>query len=1096
MSERALDRLDWGQVYALASDVLALEPDNREATVLRDLAERRGGRNTPPGRRQATALYADLVGSTPLAERYDVEVYSGVLRAFEQACRPAVDEHEGHFVDLKGDALVACFGYPSAHEDDASRAVAAALGMLAALRPVAAALEAEQGIDLAARIGIDTGLVVIDGAGVRGATLNRAARLQTLAEPGTVVVSATTNELVADQFETRSLGQWRLKGIEGPVEAFQVLRPRNRVRYQRAAPSTSGPFIGRDAELRQVLDLWDRTVAAQQAVGQEPARATGAMVLISGDPGIGKSRLTAVVAERTADAGTPTIDLQCSSYSVTSTLFPLRTALERYANMSLDDTDEERLAKLEATLGGLQTDIDDSYFSALGMLLDLDLAGRYPVVELYPTQLREFLLDRLVGLLRAVGAYSPTIMAFEDLHWADPTTLELLDRLAAAGPPAGLLILGTARPDLTWRPDPERALTIQLRPLTDAQAQELALAAAPGPISERHAEEIADVSDGVPLFVEQLAQAVGGNGGTVIPGDGDGAVPRTLTQLLQARLEAAGSSKLVAQVAATIGREFDTALLGEMVSRLVAEHELDADAAAIDRHLDRLLDAQLIEPMEHEGLLRFRHVLMRDAAYRSQLNDDRGARHLAAAHVLTEARVADPALTAFHFDRAGHPVEALAQYLQAVSRAQAAGSFAEVLAHLVRCEALLDAVPDEAVRAQFELAVRLNRGLAVSSVSGYAAPGAVENFGLARDLCEQLSDVPGVGLELVKALFGVWVYYCSRGDFDTTAGIAAVIDRQLDRTPMRAGRPSLDASCGVEAFYRGDFRRAGALLTRAVAAFAEDDVDATDWRLPNDPLAVAYAFLGPLRFMTGDVAGALQAIRAGVERSEPLEFPRGPFSLAFVRTYESIVNRLLGDAKAAADAGDASARLGERYGFFDWQFVGRAHRGAAGALLDPYSEALAEMEEGIATWSAAGGEAGIPWLRIELAGYHLARDDLKQAEACLDQAFKGMVRGQRLALAEALRLRAELRLRSAPPARAEADADLREAIGVAREQGDVYSLLRVALTHRRRFDREGGELVEAALAEAVAAYGEEARFPDLLAARDLLAMEGADVSSG
>jgi class 3 adenylate cyclase/tetratricopeptide (TPR) repeat protein len=1096
MTERALDRLDWGQVYALASDVLALEPDNREATVLRDLAGRRGGRNTPPGRRQATALYADLVGSTTLAERYDVEVYSGVLRAFEHACRPAVDEHEGHFVDLKGDALVACFGYPSAHEDDACRAVAAALGMLAALHPVAAALKAEQGIDLAARIGIDTGLVVIDGAGVRGATLNRAARLQTLAEPDTVVVSATTNQLIGEEFETRSLGRWRLKGIDGPVEAFQVVRPRNRARYQRAAPSTSGPFIGRDAELRQVLDLWDRTVTSQQAVGQERGAATGAMVLISGDPGIGKSRLSAVVAERTAEAGMTTIDLQCSSYSVASTLFPLRTALERYANMSLDDTDEQRLAKLEATLAGLQTDIDDSYFSALGMLLDLDLAGRYPVVELYPPQLRQFLLERLVGLLRAVGAYRPTIMVFEDLHWADPTTLELLDRLAAAGPPAGLLILGTARPDLTWRPDPERVLAIQLRPLTDVQARELALAAAPGPISERHAEEIAAMGDGVPLFVEQLAQAFGGDGDAAVPAEGDDTVPRTLTQLLQARLEAAGASKLVAQVAATIGREFDTSLLGGMVSRLVAERELDDDAAALDRHLDRLLDAQLIEPMEHEGLLRFRHVLMRDAAYRSQLNDDRGARHLAAAQVLVEARMADPALTAFHFDRAGHAVEALAQYLQAVGRAQAAGSFAEVLAHLVRCEALLASVPDEAVRAQFELAVRLNRGLAISSTSGYAAPVAIENFGLARDLCERLTDVPGVGTELVKALFGVWVYYCSRGDFDTTASVASVIDRQLARTPMRAGRPSLDASCGVEAFYRGDFRRAHALLTRAVAEFAEDDVDATDWRLPNDPLAVAYAYLGPLRLMTGDVPGALQAIRAGLERSEPLEFPRGPFSLAFVRTYESIVNRQLGDAKAAAVAADEAARLGERYGFFDWQMVGRAHRGAAGALLDPFSDALAEMEEGIATWNGAGGEAGIPWLRIELAGYRLARDDLEQAMARLDQAFEGMARGQRLALAEALRLRAELRLRSDPPARGEADADLREAIGVAREQGDVYSLLRVALTHRRHFDREGGELVEAALAEAVAAYGEEARFPDLLTARDLMAMEGADVIWG
>ena len=1092
MTERALERLDWGQVYALASEVLALEPDNREATVLRDLAERRGGRNTPPGRRQATALYADLVGSTPLAERYDVEVYSGVLRAFEQACRPAVDEHEGHFVDLKGDALVACFGYPSAHEDDACRAVTAALDMLAALRPVAAALKAEQGIDLAARIGIDTGLVVIDGAGVRGATLNRAARLQALAEPDTVVVSATTNELVADQFVTRPLGQRRLKGIDGPVGVFQVVRPRNRVRHQRAAPSTSGPFIGRDAELRQVLDLWDRTAAAQQA----PGRATGAMVLISGDPGIGKSRLAAVVAERTAEAGMPTIDLQCSSYSVTSTLFPLRNALERYANMSLDDTDEERLTKLEATLAGLQMDIDDSYFSALGMLLDLDLGGRYPVVELAPIQLREFLLDRLVGLLRAVGAYRPTIMVFEDLHWADPTTLELLDRMAVSGPPAGLLILGTARPDLAWRPGPKHALTIQLRPLTDAQARELALAAAPGPIAERHAEQIALMSDGVPLFVEQLAQAVGGDGDRAIQGDGDDTVPRTLTQLLQARLEAAGSSKLVAQIAATIGREFDTALLREMVSRLVDEHELDADAAALDRHLDRLLDAQLIEPMEHEGLLRFRHVLMRDAAYRSQLNDDRGARHLAAAQILAEARMADPALTAFHFDRAGHAVEAVAQYLQAVSRAQAAGSFVEVFAHLERCDALLGAVPDLVVRSQFELAVRLNHGLAVSSTAGYAARPVEEDYSRARYLCETLDTVPGVATQLLKTLFGVWTYYCASADFDTAAAVASAIERQLERATIRSGTHGLDACRGVEAYYRGDLHRAEVLLSRAVEGMAHDDIDAADWWQPHDPMAAACAFLGTVRFSLGDEAGALDALRLGVVRSQALEFPRGPYSVAFVRTYEALVHRRRDDVANAAEAAEEVIRIGERHGFFDWLMVGRMHVAAAEAMTDPSAEALEEMGQAIDTWCKVGGEALIPTLLVEQADGYLARDDLDKASECLERAFGAIARGQRVALAEALRLRAELRLRSDPSTSAQAVADLREAIGVAREQGDVHSLLRVALTYRRRFDREGGELVEAALAGAVAAYGGAAGFPDLLAARELVAVEGANVSSG
>jgi class 3 adenylate cyclase/tetratricopeptide (TPR) repeat protein len=1092
MTERALDRRDWGQVYALASDVLTLEPDNMEAKVLRDLAERRGGRNSLPGRRQATALYADLVESTPLAERYDVEIYSGVLRAFENACRPAIEEHEGHFVDLVGDAIVACFGYPSAHEDDARRAVAAALGMLDALRPLAATLKAEHGIELHARIGIDTGVVVIDGAGVRGATLNRAARLQALAEPGTVVLSGTTNELVGDHFETQPLGLRELKGVETPVEVFQVLRPHDRGRYQRVGAPRSGPFIGRDAELAQVLDLWDRTVAAHRA-SQRGAEG-GAMVLISGDPGIGKSRLTEVVAERTAEAGLQPIELQCSSYSVTSTLFPIRTAIERYADMSLDDTDEERLAKLEATAERLGVaDVDT--ITALAMILDIDLAGRYRAVELAPVQLRQFLLDRLVGLLHAIAANGPIIMVFEDLQWADPTTLELLDRLTDAGVPAGLLILGTARPDLPWTPGPDRALAIHLGPLADAQARELALAAAPGPISKQDAHTIAAQGDGVPLFVEQLAHAFGG-GETRLPREGDDAVPRTLTQLLQARLDAVGPAKLIAQVAATIGREFDTSLLEEVVARLVAERHLDADARAVDRHLDRLLEAQLIEPMNHEGVLRFRHVLMRDAAYRSQLNDDRGARHLAAAQALAEANMADPALTAFHFDRGGQPVAALDQYLQAVRRAQAAGSFPEVLAHLARCEALLADVADEALRARFELAVRLNHGLAVSSTAGYAAPAVEQDYSRATDLCVMLDEVPGVATDLLKTLFGVWNYYCASADFDTAAAVASGIERQLERATIRSGRHGLDACRGVEAFYRGQLRPARELLSRAVDGMARDDIDPTEWWQPHDPMAAACAFLGPLLFLTGDEKGALEAIRTGVVRSQPLEFPRGPFSVAFVRTFEAQLHRLRGDPADAAVAAEEVIRIGERHGFFDWQMVGRMHVAAADAMTSTSAAALDRMGEAIATWCKVGGEALIPSLLVEQADGYLARGDLENASGCLDRAFGGIGRGQRLALPAALRLRAELRLGSDPSATAAADADLRKAIGLAEAEGDVYSRLRAALTHRRLLGRQGGDLIDTALADAVAAYGDATVFPDLAAARDLLAAEGAHVRQG
>jgi len=1090
MTERALERLDWGQVHALASDVLAIQPGNTEAAMLRSLADRHGGRSSLPGRRQATALVVDLVESTPLAERYDVEVYGSVLRAFELACRPVVEKHEGQIVDVQGDAIVACFGYPLAHEDDASRAVSAGLDLLAALRPVATRLRAELGVELHTRIGIDTGVVVIDGVGVLGPALNRAARLQALAATDTVLISATTNQLVAGRFDTQALGPMKLKGVDAPLEVHRVIRRRDPARRARALGSTS-PFIGRDAELQRVLDLWDRAPAAQQNsedVG-EPGQAS--LVLITGEPGIGKSRLASTVVRRVVEAGARVFEVYCSSYSVTSTLYPVRTAIERYANMSSDGTSAERLARLEARLADLPVDLAE-IIPALSVILDLETADRFPVVELAPIQLRELLLERLVDVIRATASDQPVVVVFEDLHWADPTTLELLDRMAAATVPTRLLILGTARTGLAWVRDRDEALHIHLSQLPDAEARQLALAAAPDQISVGDAQEIATRGDGVPLFVEELAHAFGG-GNSAVSRD---TVPPTLNQLLQARLDSIGYSKLVAQIAATVGREFEQSVLEDVMGKLRDVRAPETEVASVRDHLDRLLDAQLIEPTEHEGLLRFRHVLVRDAAYQAQLISDRKARHLATAQVLAEAKAADPALKAFHFDHAGRPEEALVFYLQATARAKAAGSFAEILAHTSRCESLLPAVADETVRAQYELAVRLDGGLAVSSMAGYAAPAAVEDFGRARDLCDQLRDVPGVGTELLKALFGLWGYYCARGDFDVAGSLSAAMDRQLDGTAMYAGRGGVHACRGVEAFYRGNLRQAGDLLTRAVEAIPQDDVDLTEWPLPNDPLAAAYAFLGPLRFLTGDLAAALQAIHAGMVRSESLEFPIGPFSVGFVRTYEAQLHRARGDVQAATAAAEEVSRIGARHGFFDWQMVGSMHLAAARAMTDSSSDALDEMDDAITAWCAVGGEALIPWLRVEQAAGYLARDDADKAIRCLDQAFQGMAGGQRLAWPEALRLRAELRLRADPAAEPSAEADLREAIAVARAQGSVYSVLRAALSRHRLLDGGADDLTDSALAEAVAVYGDATDFPELAEARELIATGSRRVSLG
>ena len=1084
LAERALDALDWGQVYALASDVLLLEPSNPTAVALRALAGRHGGRSSLPGRRQATALFADLVGSTHLAEHHDVEIYSGVLRAFVDACRPAIDNHDGHLIDVKGDGIVACFGYPYAHEDDACRAVSAALEMLAALRPVAAELKAERGIELRLRIGIDTGLVVIDGAGVSGATMNRAARLQSLAAPDSVIISSTTNELVAERFETRALGRRELKGVDSPIEVFRVLRPHDRSHYGPVVHSPSLPIIGREAELEQVLDLWhglpDVHPVSQHAVEPLPV----AVVLIVGEPGIGKSRFASAIVERTAQSARQVAELYCTAYSATSTLFPFRAAIERYADMHPDDSEDARLAKLETACTDLGIEPAE-IIPALSSLFSLDLDGRYPPLDVSPTQLREVLLGRMTALLPAIAADGPAVLVLEDLQWADPTTLELVDRLAAAGLPKGLLILGTARPGLQWTPSHDPVLTIHLDPLPDGQAQELALLAGCGSISEEDAREIAARGDGVPLFVEQLAHTFGKLTGSALS-ENDDLVPRTIIQLLQSRLDAVGPAKLVAQVAATIGREFHTSVLAGVMTNLAPDAAQAAEDASVECHLKQLMDAQLVEPMVHDGLLRFRHVLMRDAAYQSQLMRDRSTRHGATAQLLAQTKTADPALTAFHFDRAQRPLKALGHYLEAVRRAQTTGSFGEALAHLDRCEALLAEVADDTLRAQFELAVRMNRGLAVSSTAGWADTVVVADYNRARELCAVLEDAPGVANELVKVLFAVWNYYCATGDFDTAGTVCSAIERQLDRATMRSGQHGLDACRGVEAFYRGDLGQADVLLSRAEAGMVQDDVDPAEWWQPHDPLAAVCAFLGLLRFLRGDETGALEAIRTGFLRSHPLEFPRGPFSVAFVHTFESLLHRARQDRPAALAAAEEIIRIGKRHGFVYWQIVGQIHLTAAKAMDDDSSAALDEMGAVLTIWRSVGGEPLDPSLLVEQAAGYLARDDLEDAATCLTRAFEVMHRGQFFGLPEALRVRAELRLRADPAATAAADADLREAIVVARTQGSAHSALRAALSHRRLIDVEGDELVDTALAEAVTAFRDASAFPDLTEARGLV----------
>jgi hypothetical protein len=579
------------------------------------------------------------------------------------------------------------------------------------------------------------------------------------------------------------------------------------------------------------------------------------------------------------------------------------------------------------------------------------------------------------------------------------------------------------------------------------------------------------------LYVEQLADSTTR---TVAAGSRpDHVIPLPLTELLQARLDSTGASKRVAQLAATIGREFEPQLLADFIERLRQDGHLEPFDRTVDEHVGRLIESRIIEtdPIDPR-LLRFRHGLVGEAAYESQLIEERPERHdVLAALMLARGddggRPADPAVVGLHFERADRPSDAIGQYLVAAARNQAVGAFAEVTTIMDRAESLLPSAP-ESIRPGLELAIRMSRGLAVSSAGGYAAQGVIDDFGRAVELCEELRHEAFFGQGVLHALLGLWMYYCATGDLSTASSISDSMEQQLERVQMRAGRPSFHACRGVEQFYSGQLDESERQLNHALELLRTDDINPADWPLPHCPLAAVLAFLAPLRLVRGDEGGALQAIADGVDRCGTLAFPIGPFSRAFVGVYAGWVHRMRGDLTAACAASEEVIRIGEQHGFFDWLATGQIHLAAARAAQDPKVEALDEMGAAIAVWRAVGGRVALPSLIAEQAFGYLALGAHDRAAACLADAEE-LLTVQGLAVPEVNRLRAELIAATRGSDDPAVDQELTLAIRTAAAQRAHLFVLRAAATHGALFGVGAFDSdVSDSVTSARAAFGDRA----------------------
>ena len=610
-------------------------------------------------RRQLTVLFCDLVDSTVLASQLDPEELRDVVRAYQEACAKVIARFEGHIAQYLGDGLLVYFGYPLAHEDDAQRAVRAGLGIIEALGQLNTSLTQVWGVHLAVRLGCHTGLVVVGevGGGTRqeqlalGETPNLAARLQGLAAPNTLVISAATLQLLGGFFVSESLGPSVLKGLEQPVEVYQVLHE-SMARSRLEAVGSTGliPLVGREQEVALLCERW-----AQVKDGM------GQVVLLSGEAGIGKSRLVQVLKEQVATEPQAWLTpCQCSPYYQNTALYPLIDLLERVVlRFDREESPQQKLSKLEGHLVQYGFPLAEAV-PLHASLLSLPLTADYAPLPISPEQHKQKTLQALLTTLLRIAAQQPVLFVMEDLHWADPSTLELLSLLVDQGPTARILALFTFRPDFSPPWTGRAHLTqVTLPRLPRHQAMEMTGRVAHGKaLPAEVVEQVVAKTDGVPLFVEELTKMVLESGllqeredryaliGPLPPL----AIPATLHDSLMARLDRLAAVKSLAQLGATLGREFSYALL-----RAVAPW----DEGSVQQGLHQLVAAEFLyqHGVPPQATYTFKHALIQDVAYQSLLRSTRQQHHQRIAQVLEaqflETIETQPELVAQHYTAAG-----------------------------------------------------------------------------------------------------------------------------------------------------------------------------------------------------------------------------------------------------------------------------------------------------------------------------------------------------------------------------------------------------------------------------------------------------------
>src|SRR5499433_3373488 len=999
-------------------------------------------------RRHLTVMICDLVGSTALSARLDPEDMRAVIDAYHAACARITRTYEGFLAEFRGDGILAYFGYPVAHEDDAERTVRAALDIIAAV----ARLETLAAEPLAVRIGIATGWVVIGDLGSEGAlrehavvgdTPNLAARLQALGEPGMVVVAASTRRLLGDLFRLRDLGRHEVKGIAEPVAAWAVEAvsgSESRFEAVRAAGLTD--FIGREDELDFLLE---RQRLAWTGEGQ--------IVLISGEPGIGKSRLAAALAERIAGTHAR-LRFQCSPYHTNSALHPFIAPLERAAGFKADDTSEQRLDKLEAVLAvqGSRIEAEAPLFAAL---LSIPFAERYPPLAPSPTQQRRRTLAGLLDQFESLARRQPTLLSFEDAHWADATSLELLDLMVERVRQLPVLALVTFRSDFEppWVGLPNVG-TLALGRLDRNDVESMVARMTGGRMLPAEVlKQIVDKTDGNPLFIEELTKAVLEAGILVEDAEGyrlDGplpplAIPETLQDSLMARLDRLAPVREIAQIGAAIGREFSYSLARALVGR---------DETALKHGLAQLEQAGLVfrrgEPPD--AVYSFKHALVRDAAYESLLKSRRQQLHGQIARAVEQSFAdivaSQPEIVAHHFTEAGLVDPAINYWLKAGHLALSRSANAEAVKHLRQGIELTRSLAPSPGRVRKELDFYLALGPATAATEGDAAPETLRVFSHAREL---LGD-GGTLTEQMTVLWGAYLAHSMRAEHTAARDVA----HQCLALAAHHEHPGMSALAnrfmGQTLHFMGAFVEARVHLERTLdLCAANQETIAAYRRFGTDDRVNALSFLASTLLLLGYPEQSATAVGQAVSRAHAMGLT---YSTALALSHVAILGTIGCDPQRAAAYADEAIALSVEH-----RLASPAHRARffRGALLAQNGDPQAGIELMRNAIEATEGNAERNRRTLYLSHLASAHASLGQPTVALDLLDEAIqtaeVTSEKFFEAELYRLRGEMLLTLGK--RGEAEAGLRRALTIAQQQQARWWELRAATTLAKHWHDEG-----------------------------------------